>query len=359
MRTTTRVHTPEERRQMRLQGSRLARVCQVQLWCAVSMARTVVTEVLPLCGSAGWWVAPLCMMPGLAVYGLMAAVMRWKKQPTLLEGIRAATGKAGIWIVSALLGLLLLLDGAATMTALVTIFTEGIGTEGTQITMALLTLAALMGCMHQDGLAWGIWLIRRVLLGLSVAIAMMLLNMMRPDGIHPVMGQGSAAVAAAFKASMSLGWPLILLLTVEDDGRGRCLHPIPPVSVVVCVGVLLCLTYPCEVLVRTGGLAERMLLGAMHLQPALRTLVHALEMLVLLLGLASAVQLSAGQWLVPSGRELGWLPYAMAALLTATQGKDIHVLWEGLNFLLRWLPVLLGMGLLAAMIALGRRTCSE
>lgn len=341
---------------MRLQGSRLARVCQVQLWCAVSMTRTVVTDVLPLCGSAGWWVAPLCLVPGLLIYGAVAAVLHCKKQPTLLEGIRAGTGKAGIWIVSAILGVLLLLDGTATITALVTIFTEGIGTEGTQITMALLTLAALMGCMHQDGLAWGIWLMRWVLLGVSMAIAIMLLTMMRPDGLHPVMGQGNASVATAFKTGVSLGWPLILLLTVEDDGRGRCLHPMPPAAVVVCVGVLLCLIYPCEVLVRAGGLAERMLLGAVHLPPALRTLVHALEMLVLLLGLASAVQLSAGQWLAPSGRELRWLPYAMAALLAATQGLDIRVLWKGVNFLLRWLPVLLGMGLLTTMIALWRRT---
>ncbi|MGN0746297.1 MAG: hypothetical protein ACI4ML_06470, partial [Aristaeellaceae bacterium] len=152
---------------MRHLGDRRARMHQVQLWCVVSLLRTALTGVIPLCGSAGWWLAPVCLAPGLMMYGLSCLAIRKTGASTLTEAARKALGRGGAVMLSMLLALLLMLDGAASMTALVTGFTEGIGTEGTQITMALLTLLALLFCLHRDGLPWGIHLMRWPMLALA------------------------------------------------------------------------------------------------------------------------------------------------------------------------------------------------
>lgn len=351
------IRTPEERRQMRLQGDRRARVCQIQLWCTASILRTVVTEIIPLCGSAGWWVAVVCLMPGTAVFGLLRWMMRRTGSGTLSEGVRRSAGQAGVWCFSVLMALLLMMDGAASMTALVTIFTEGIGTEGTQITMAVLTLAAVAGCLHRDGLPWGIWLMRRGILLIALAVAGVMLGMIRPDGIHPLLGQGSGTVLAACRAGASMGWCLILLLTVEDAGHGYAVRLTLPLTATGCAGVLLCLTYPCETLWQQGTLAEKLLQGALHLPPALRTVVHALIMLTLLLSIATAVQLATEQLLAPSGRELVWLPYLLAAGIAATQCLNIRRLWQVLNMLLRIGPMLLAAG--ALLLLFRRKSCSD
>lgn len=351
------IRTPEERRQMRLQGDRRARVCQIQLWCTASILRTVVTEIIPLCGSAGWWMAAVCLMPGVAVFLLLRWMMRRTGAGTLNEGIRRSTGQAGVRCFSVLMPLLLMLDGAASMTALVTIFTEGIGTEGTQITMAALTLAAVAGCLHRDGLPWGIWLMRRGLLLIALAAAGVMLGMIRPDGLHPLLGQGGHAVLAAGRAGASMGWCLILLLTVEDAGRGYAVRLTFPLAATIGAGLLLCLTYPCETLLQQGTLAEKLLQGALHLPPALRTVVHALIMLTLLLSIATAVQLATEQLLAPSGRELVWLPYLLAAGIAATQCLNIRRLWQVLNLLLHVGPVLLMAG--ALLLLFRRKPCSD
>lgn len=349
--------TPEERRQMRLRGDRRARACQIQLWCTVSILRTVVTEIIPLCGSAGWWVAVACLLPGVAVFLLLRWMMHRTGAGTLNEGVRRSAGKAGVWSLSVLLALLLLIDGAASMTALVTIFTEGIGTEGTQVTMAALTLAAVAGCLHRDGLPWGIWLMRRGILLIALAAAGVMLSMIRPDGVHPLLGQGAATVLAACRAGASMGWCLILLLTVEDAGHGYAARLTLPVVATGCAGLLLCLTYPCETLLQQGTLAEKLLQGALHLPPALRTVVHTLIMLTLLLSIATAVQLATEQLLTPSGREVVWLPYGLATLLAATQCLNIRALWQVLNALLRYGPLLLAAG--ALLLLFRRKPCSD
>lgn len=356
MKTTTRVHTPEERREMRQKGDRLARVCQIRLLCVVSILRTAITRVIPLGGSASWWIVPLCLLPWIGLYVLLAGVMRRNGAPTLMEAVRAALGRAGVWTASFLLGLLLFLDSAASMTALVTLFTEGIGTEGTQITMAALTLLAILFCLHRDGLPWGIYLLRRGLLLMLAVIGGVMLTMARADALHPVLGQGGRSVMAALKAGAAMGWPLLLLLSVENPQSSR-LSFLPPAGIAAGAVLLVCLTYPCEVLEQSGGLAQRLLLGTVHLPPALRTLAHGLGMLGMLLAVATAAQLSSGMWLTPSGREVKWLSYGIAAVLAGSQCLQIAVLWRSVNARIGYLAVLLPV--LTILMILRRKSCSD
>ena len=356
MRTTTLVHSPEERLRLRLMGDRRARMHQLQLWCAVSLLRTAVTQVLPLCGSAGWWLAPVCLLPGLALYGLACLILRRTGASALTEAARIALGRTGAILLSLLLCLLLLTDGAASMTALVTGFTEGIGTEGTQITMALLTLLAMLFCLHRDGLPRGIHLMRWPLLALAALAGGVMLTMARADGVHPALGPGADAVTSALRAGLAMGWPLTLLTTVEPDRPGRLRPLLMPVLLLCAAALLICLVNPCEVLTRPAALAERLLLPAVHLPPALRTLTHSLGMLALFLAVATAAQGAAGHLLSPWGREVVWLPGALAAALAATQCLPISGLWRVLSALLIRLPA--ALALLILMMAWGRKPCS-
>ena len=356
MRTTTHVHSPEERLRLRLMGDRRARMHQVQLWCAVSLLRTAITVVLPLCGSAGWWVAPVCLLPGLVMYGLACLALRRTGAATLTEAARCLLGRAGAILLSMLLALLFLMDGAASMTALVTGFTEGIGTEGTQITMALLTLMALLFCLHRDGLAWGIHLMRWPMLALAAGAGAVMLTMTRADGFHPALGPGIGALTEAIRAGIAMGWPLTLLATLEPARPGRLRPLLPPVGILCAAAVLMCLVNPCEVLTRPAALAERLLLPAVHLPPALRTLTHSLGMLALFLAVATAAQAAAGHVLSPWGREAAWLPGVLAAALAATQCLPISGLWQTLSAMLAWLPA--ALALLLILMACRRKPCS-
>ncbi|MGN1019305.1 MAG: hypothetical protein ACI4O7_02935, partial [Aristaeellaceae bacterium] len=234
--------------------------------------------------------------------------------------------------------------------------TEGIGTEGTQITMALLTLLALLFCLHRDGLAWGIHLMRWPMLALAAGIAGVMLTMARVDGLHPVLGPGEDAVLAALRAGLSMGWPLTLLAMAEPARPGRLRPLLMPVLMVCTCGLMVCLVNPCEVLIRPAALAERLLQPALHLPPALRTMAHALGMLALFLAVATSVQLVAGYALSPWGREVSWLPGLLAAALAATQALPVGGLWRTLGAMLRWLPGVLAVLVIVAVCR--RKACS-
>lgn len=354
MRTITRIHTAREQKDMRIRGDRRARQLQVQLVCCVSMVRCVITQMLPLCGSALWWVTPVCMVPGIMLYLLICAGLKRSGTATLQA---AYTAKPLRWISSGLLFILLILDGAASMTALITAFTQGIGAEGTQLTLAGLTLLALLGCLKQDGLPWGIYLMRRGMLILALIIAAFMLSRAKTDDIFPVLGVGRSGILAAVRAGASMAWPLVLLTTVEPPSPGR-IRPVLPVASLTCgAGILLCLVYPCEVLIRSGTLASRLLVPALHLPQALRTLAHSLGMLTLFLAIASAVQLAAIRAREISGRERRWVPFFLATVLAATQTLDIHRLWQGLTVVLTVLPA--GIAVIALLLLFRRKACTK
>lgn len=357
MRTSVNVQTPEERLRLRLMGERRARVSLIRLVAVVSILRTVMTRVLPLAGSAGWWMTPVCLLPGLAVYALLALAMRLTGTAVLADMARAAFGAAGVWALSAVLTALLALDGAASMTTLVTMFTEGIGTEGTQFTLAVLTGIALLFCLHREGLPRGVFFLRWVMLAALALTAWNWLGMARFDGLFPVLGDGASSLTAAFRAGVSMAWPLTLLLTAEPVRPGVRFRPAVPVLLLCCAVVLLtCLSLPHELLTAHLDLSGSLLEMTLHLQPAVRTLAICLLMLSLFLTVGGMAHLLTYAAAAPLGRAPGWQPYVAVGLLVATQCLDIRALWTFLGQCGTWLLAPLGgFAALALPVALIRR----
>ena len=350
MRTIVKARTPEERLAGRLQGERRTVQCMIRLVAAVSMLRTLLTRVLPLAGAAGWWMALVCMLPGLAVYGLLLLLMRLTKTAVLTDALRFCFGGFGAWLLAAVLAALLLLDGASSMTALITLFTEGIGTEGTQFTLALLTGAVLCFCLHRDGLPRGIFFLRYLMLGALTIMAVNWLIMAHVDGLFPVLGDGVPALVAAFRAGASLAWPLILLLTAEPVREGARCRPVLPVAL-LCVGVVLLigLSVPHELLITHHDLAGSLLEMTLHLQPAVRMAAICLMLITLFLTLGGTAHLFTGALAAPVGRGHAWLPYAVVAAFVLSQCLDIRGLWTALR---AWEPWLLGPWAALAIAAL-------
>ncbi len=352
-----RIHTPEERRQARQTGAILARNALVQLLCAVSILRTSLTALLPVAGCSTWWLTLCCMLPGAAVYAALRVSMRLTGTDTLADCLRCCLGRVGIWCGSITMAVLLLLDGAASMTALITLFTEGIGTRGTQITLALLTTAVLLCTLHREGLPRAVYLLRRVMLAAALLAAVFLLKDVRVDALSPWQGEGMSVLRAALCMGGSIAWPLALLLTIPSAGKPRRIRPVVKVAA-ACIAVLLFVTLitPHELLIRAHGLAGSLLLPLRFAPPALRTMCLCLLMLMLFLAIAGAAQLATDHLCAPMGQPPRWLPYAVLLVLTATQALDIRRLWALLTALQPWL--LLPPALLAALslpIAVFRR----
>ena len=59
----------------RLDGERRAQQSLLHLLCAVSIWRTAMTRILPLCGAAAWWVTLLCLLPMAHVYGFVCGLL--------------------------------------------------------------------------------------------------------------------------------------------------------------------------------------------------------------------------------------------------------------------------------------------
>ena len=123
-----------QRIQKRRAGQRQTQNALIGLLSAVSMTRIGLTQLLPLCGSAAWWLSAACMLPGLCVYGALRLLLRHTHTRTLTDCARKLLGNFGIILIMLTLTLPLLLDGIASLTALITFFTEGIGARGSQFT---------------------------------------------------------------------------------------------------------------------------------------------------------------------------------------------------------------------------------
>lgn len=317
-----------------------ARGSLIRLLCAASFLRVGLTQLLPLTGSAAWWTALICLLPGAAILAALRLAMRWTGTSTLAEGLRACLGKRAAWAASWLIGACLLVEALSTLTALLTMFTEGVGTRGTQFTLAVLTMLVLLTCLHRAGLPRAVYLLRWPLTALAGLLLAFALPQMHLDGLYPLGGREAAALPAVVKACWQMGWPLVLLLTVPPvPGQRRGVTAVVPCA--WCVGTLLALVLllPHEVLLRHAGLADALLLPGWYLPNALRTLAQCGMMLLLFLGLGGMVQ-GAAEWLcIPCSRVPVWLPCVLTALLTLTQAGDTAGLQRWLNLLSPWLPV--------------------
>lgn len=340
----------------RLEGENRARLTLLRLLCAVSLWRTAMTRILPLCGAAAWWVTLLCLLPGLLVASLLRLTMHLTRTATLTEAFRVCLGRGGAMLAALALALLLAAESVMSITALITLFTEGLGTRGTQLTLAALTGGALLVSLHREGLARAAFLLRWLIAGAAVLLAFALARDAKLTCLFPVWGDGEASVLAAVKAGVSLAWPMALLLTAEAPDQGRLRSAVLPGFSAVAAVLLLTLTIPHELLVRQEGLAALLQLPTRYAPNALRVLAMCLMILTMFLAIGAAVQTTARVLCAPWKNSPRWLPGVLLAGAFLTQGMETNRLWAGLSAVGPWL--LLPLALLAAIclpIALIRR----
>lgn len=320
---------------MRRMGELRCLRSQWRLLTCVSILRTAVTRVLPLCGAAGWWVALLCLAPAVMLYTLG----RWglkRRGETCLHGNRLAC------LVAALC---LLVEGVSSMTALVTLFTEGVGTPGTAFTLALVAAGMALFALNREGLARGVYLVRWLLLAAVVLVLAGHAAKARVDHLFPLLGGGWTDVRRALLAGAGMGWPMLLgLMEPPVRRRGAVL---PPVALGLAGPVCLCLCIPHEVLITRQTLGDTLVQTVAHLSPFGRLVGICLWMSGLFLSVASGCSLGAAQWQTSWGRELPWLAGALALGMAAVQLVDTRALWQALALAEPWL--LLSLALCAAL----------
>lgn len=341
----------------RKDGERRAQMTLIRLLCAVSIWRTIMTRVMPLCGASAWWTALICLLPGFAAALLLRGTMALTHAETLTEAIRACLGKGGALVISLLLTALLLVDGIASITALITLFTEGLNTRGTQMTLAILTGVVLLFSLHREGLARASLFLRWGMIAAAVLVAAFLLTDAKLDNLFPLYGDGTASVLAALKAGVSLGWPLALLLTVQPfSGTGRLRSGLLPAFCAVAAVFLLTLLVPHELLVRQNGLASMLLLPTRYAPNALRVVAMSLLMLAFFLSIGTSAQLATDHLCMSWKSVPAWLPYVLLAGMFITQAADVSLLWRGIGCIEPWLIAPLAMtALICLPIACVRR----
>lgn len=333
-----------QRIQKRRAGQRQTQNALIGLLCAVSTTRVALTQLLPLCGSAAWWLSAVCMLPGLGVYGGFRLLMRRTGTRTLTDCARKRCGTFGSLLTMLTLTIPLLLDAIASLTSLITFFTEGIGARGSQFTLTLLTAAVMLLCLNRDGLGRGVYLLRHVLLVATGIVAINALLDAHPDGIYPLLGEGISPLRAGFRAAWGMSWPFVLLLEFpQEAGEKQCPAMLCGLLSAPIVLLLLSLTIPPELTVPEQNLAGGLVLPTLFLQPAVRTLSQCLLMMTLFLSVTGSAQFAARFAVSRSRKPISWVPYALIGLLTLTQLFDISHLWRVLTRLTVWslVPALL------------------
>lgn len=353
--TGMRIHTPQERAEMRQQAEAAARRTMVEWLCVASLLRTALTRVLPLAGSAGWWVALLALLPGMALCLLAALALRLTGAETLMELSRRTLGRAGACVAAGVIAALLLWDAAASLTALTTLFTQGVGARGTPFTLAVLTCGAAALCVTGNGLPRATTLLRWPLLAAGAAVVLLQAGDVRLDRLVPLRGEGFHTVSDALSAGAGMAWPMLLLLTVpKTHGRPR-LTSLGTVTLATALPVaMLCLIVPHDML-RGATLAGALMLPARFAPPAGQVLTYCMELAGFFLAIASAVSLAAEQIGALMARPCRWTGQAALLVLALSQALDARRLWQALSAAGTWLLLPLA-GLTAAWVirAVGR-----
>lgn len=344
-----------DERSRRIRGERMALRSAGRLFCIVSVLRTLLTQLLPSAGAAVWWSGAVSLLPGAALYVIACVLLRKTRQGSVTELARYALGCPGAWAASAILGALCFLEAAASLTALVTFFTEGLGTRGTQLTMAILTSCVILLTLHREGLPRAIWLMRYVIGGACILSAAMLAGSVRWDHLFPLYGEGPKVTAAGVLRVLSAGWPLVLLAS-GDRGTKRCAYEVSvPILTVAAAMIVICLMIPHELLLEQTTLADALMLPSRFAAPGVRTLLQCLTMLLLFLGTALSIHFSSAALCAPMKCQIAWLPAALLVLATAAQALDIAALWRVLTALLRYAIIPVGLLLAVCMLQAVRR----
>lgn len=326
----------------------------LQVLCAVSIWRTASTHIVPLCGASAWWVALVCLLPGFAVALLLRAVMALTGVSTLTEAVRVCLGKVGAVVFSLLLTILLLTEAVASLTALLTVFTQGVGTRGTQFTLAVLTGVVMLFTLHREGLPRAAYLLRWGMAAAAMILAIYCLSEAKVDHLFPLQGAGRAADLPA----PSLAWPVTLLLTLPaTERRGRSCGAVLSSAVAVAAMLIITLLIPNELLLRRIELADVLLQPGWYLPNGLRVLWLGLLMLTFFLAVAAAVHLAAQHLCAPIARWPQWLPHGLLLGVVLTQLAEPRGLWALLTSIQPWLLLpLAGMAVVLLPVAFIRRT---
>lgn len=339
MSSQAHLHSPEERIQLRCQAERADQATQGRFLAAVVLLRTGVTVLLPRCGAAGWWMTLLCALPGLATALLLWGAMRLCHAATLSEAAACLWGRWAAVALGVVAALCLTWEGLACFTALVVLFTEGVGTAASPWTMAVLTAAVLACCASQAGLRRGV----RLLLwpaGLMLACVMAnLVALARMDHLFPVLGPGAADCLRDAWRGLGAGWPLALLMMAPPvaPGRGAGRRPLRPIAAGGVLLLLLTLAMPHELLRGETGLASSLLLAGTYLLPIARALWLCLCMLGLGLGAAICCTEAGETALAPANRALPWLPGVLLAAFALAQLAGAATVYQAVSLVQPWL----------------------
>ena len=340
----------------RLAGENRARMSLLRLICTVSIWRTALTRVLPLCGASAWWVMLCCLVPGFILAALLRWLMRIVGAPTLMELLRRCLGRFGAGLLAAVLLLPLAVEALAELTTLMTVFTQGVGTRGTQFTLAALTGVLLLPCLHREGLARAVYLLRWGMAAAAVVLAAFLLTDAKADHLFPLYGEGNAAIQTALKAGVGMGWPIVLLLTAEPVLPGRLRGSVLPAACAVCLVLVAVLTMPHEVMRRADTVADTLLLPVRYSGNWLRLLHLCLLMLSFFLSMGGCVLLLSEQICVWVPRAQSWLNWMLLSGLVLSQTVPAAEMMRLLSSVeSSLLAPLGGMALLVIPIAAARR----
>lgn len=333
-RTVTAIRTPGMRRQARENAEKQLRLTLYRMLAAAVMLRHA-CGIVTASGSAGWWLTGLCALPGLAVYCLMRLALRAAGVKSVPALAAKAFGFKGMRMMNAVPAAALAVEGAASVTALTTVFTDGAVTAVSAWMFALSASAVLCLCTGRDGLVHGAGLLRWVLGAFTAAVLTNMLLQAQTDHLYPIGGSGHAVRIDVLRDRWCMAWPVLLLLWEEPpEGSGRSV--LLPVTLTVASAAALCLTLPHEMLIRPRTMAESMLLPGAALHPVNRMLLMCLWTAGLgLSALIAAVRTADLFMLRPLSER--WLPCALLIAFAALQLLDGGML-HGVIFALEgWL----------------------
>lgn len=294
-----------------LEGERLCRRSQLRLIVLVSMGRVVLVQLLPQAQNAAWWLAPVCQLPGLAVCLLGGAAMRSAGADTLNELVATRLGSGCERGFSWALAAMTLADATLNLMLLISYFTDGIGTEGTRQTIAVLTFAALICCRGSRGTHRAIWFLRWSLRLMLAIVLIDLLGGARADHLFP-MSNGKLPIPTLTMTSFQAGALLPILHTqpVRTAGRGRAQACLLPAAVSAALAAAMA-AIPFEVWDLRNKAAILMTWG-MHLSMPVRLIFGMLLMMGVFLAVSAQAHLCA-EWVVRKNQER-WTAVACAVI---------------------------------------------
>lgn len=293
--THTSVRSPMTELAQRQEAERCCQRAELRLYLLVTALSQGVTVLFAQTGAAVTWMTPLCVLPGLALWGLGTLCKRLAGAPTLTEAFRAGLHPLAAALWQGYVALALLWQGEAALTEVVCLFTEGVVMNIAPFGMAAVTVATALCCCQRKGLPRCIWLLRYPLLALLAMLFLELVWNGHWDYLLPITGAGEAVNRALWLDLTAMGWPLMLFaeLPAREQGQRRDTGPLPVLLLLCLLLGAVAFSLPTELALTGKNLADAMLLPMVFLTPVNRLLALTGWVLGLLLVLAVSLRRSA------------------------------------------------------------------